>query len=192
MKYVIAYNKLTLGTSPSVSNPNVKHIQIYLQGKIKIQGFLASPFRDPLPIFIAILTGCYILTIKYSHILSWNLLARQNFPNYMVLNINYCNSFSFPIYIQVIIQRCAIKKVNQPTVEKNNFANVNCCKHKNARNLMRTEVRTTNNEQPTTNYEKKLVCKRTKISATSSTNLLYSIFARAWAEKKLSPDTPPN
>ena len=35
MKYVIANNELTQGTSTSVSNYNVKHIQIYLQGKIE-------------------------------------------------------------------------------------------------------------------------------------------------------------
>ena len=66
MKYVIAYSykKLSFGTSPSVSNYNVKHIKIDLRSKIKIQGVLDSPFRDPLPILIAILTGCYILTIN--------------------------------------------------------------------------------------------------------------------------------
>ena len=57
-------NKLIQGTSSSASNYNVKHIQIDLQGKIKIQCVLDSPFGDPLPILIAILTGCYILTIK--------------------------------------------------------------------------------------------------------------------------------
>ena len=46
MEYVIAYNKLT---SPMVSNYNVEHIQIDLQGKIMIQCVLDSPFGDPLP-----------------------------------------------------------------------------------------------------------------------------------------------
>ena len=46
MKYIIAYKKLSFGTSPSVSNYNVKHIKIDLRSKIKIQGVLDSPFRD--------------------------------------------------------------------------------------------------------------------------------------------------
>ena len=64
-------------------------------------------------------------------------LARQNSPNYMVLNINNCNPFSSPIYINVLIQRRAIKKYNQPAVKKIilQMLTHNCCKcnHKNAR-----------------------------------------------------------
>ena len=109
--------------------------------------------------------------IIYLHILLWNLLARQYFTIYSVIKHKL---FSSPNHIQVIIQRCTIKKMNQPNSQKNNFANFNCCNHKNACNLTRVEVWTTNNEQ-------KLVCKRTKISTTSasSTSLLYSIFSRA-------------
>ena len=76
----------------------------------------------------------------------------------------FCNSFSSPIYIQVLIKRRALKKYNQPP-SKNNFANINCCNHKNVRK---------GDKQRKTN--KKLVCKRTKISTTSSTNFLYRIF----------------
>ena len=37
MEYFIAYNELTKATSPSVSNYNLKHIQIYLQGYFDCQ-----------------------------------------------------------------------------------------------------------------------------------------------------------
>ena len=40
---------------------------------MKIQGVLDSLFRDPLPILIAILTGCYILTTKSCPCTSFNM-----------------------------------------------------------------------------------------------------------------------
>ena len=83
-----------------------------------------------------------------------------------MLNINYCNSLSSANHVQVLIsdfrlvQRRAIEEMIQPGSHKNNFAN-----------LAVVTIQTCH-------LRKNLVCKRTKIS-TTSTNLLYSIFARA-------------
>ena len=68
MKYVIGYNKLTQGTSPSVSNYNVKQILIY---KVRLR----------FNMYLTLLINNKIISL---HILLWNLLTRQNFPIYSV------------------------------------------------------------------------------------------------------------
>ena len=57
-----------------------------------------------------------------------------------LLNIKYCNSFSSPNHIQVLNKRRAIKNIYKPCSQKNNFATVNWCNHKNERNLTRAVI----------------------------------------------------
>ena len=137
MKYVIAYNKLTITRR--------LRFMVYLTFLSEILSLLLLPWTNRM---LHITNKIISL-----HILLWNLLARQNLPNYMVLNINYYNSFSSPIYIQVIFQRCAIKKVNQPCSKKITLQILTVV------TIKRTQFdarRGTNNQQRTTNNEKKL------------------------------------